>query len=488
MSQRFTVHFAQFMPKAAAMLLLAQIFSSISFATIFAILAPLASHNLHVRHATIGELTTSFLTLNFILHLIGGFIGGRFVSYRILFSVGISLQIIACIFLATANANALYFGLTAFLAGSGLNFPCINCMLTQLFKAEDKRRETAFLFNYSGISLGVLISFLIIYLFGSKHNFTALLLISAFANLIVLLLVISNWRLLVDRTTILLAYTKDTLALSLLKGIIIIICLFLISFYLLRHVATGHNILIILGIVIGLIFVSLAFRQPSGQARKRIWACLIFALITISFWTLYMSTPTLFEFFTKQIVNHHVFGPLLPTIWFNNTSLIVIMFGGFLLGVLLQYLRKKGYKINLPIQFSLALLLLCAAFVIIPIGIESTAADAKVAAFWLLASYVLQALALLFIQPIGYAMIGQLIPINLQGLMMGTWLMFSGIGASIAALLKKSNAQLLADKHFYVEHFYLLAWSTFIVLIILVALIPLLRKLIHYRSLDPTHH
>ena len=221
MGQRFATQFTQFIPKAAVVLLLIQLFSSISFGILFTILSPFVIDHLHLSNIAATKLTTSFLILNFALHLVGGLLGGRLVSYRILFIVGITLQIIACLFLTVATTDILYFSLTAFLVGSGLNFPCINCMLMQLFKAEDKRREIAFLWNYSGISLGVLISLLIINLTNSQQDFTLLLLFSAISNIIVLLLVISNWRKLADRTTLLLSYTKDTLVLALLKSVII---------------------------------------------------------------------------------------------------------------------------------------------------------------------------------------------------------------------------------------------------------------------------
>ena len=57
-------------------------------------------------------LTTNFLGYEIALS-IGGFIGGRLVSYRVLFTVGISLQIIAALFLTSATTNTVY--LAAFL-------------------------------------------------------------------------------------------------------------------------------------------------------------------------------------------------------------------------------------------------------------------------------------------------------------------------------------------------------------------------------------
>ena len=378
MSQRFATSFTQFIPKAVLVILIAQIFSSLSFGLVLATLTPFAMHYLHISQTQAVGLTTSFLGFNFALHLVGGFIGGRFVSYRALFTVGTFLQIIACLFLTNITTSTIYFGLAAFLAGVGLNFPCINCMLLQLFKAEDKRRETAFLWNYSGISLGLLISFILISILQWRHNFSVLFFMSAASNIIVLLVIIGNWKKLADRTTLLMTFNKDTLIASFLKSILFILIIFSALFYLLQNINDGHHILILLSIIMFFLFIYFIFRQPTLQSRKRLLSCFIFAIVTVGFWTLYMSTPVLLPFFTTQAVNPRLFGLPIPLPWFSNISMLVIFIGGFLLSLLFQGVRKKGYPFTLPIQFTIALFLLFLAFVAIPIGIKMTPVNSLV--------------------------------------------------------------------------------------------------------------
>ncbi|BCD90531.1 hypothetical protein fh0823_06700 [Francisella halioticida] len=64
----------------------------------------------------------------------GGYVGGRLISYRSLFLIGKVLQTIACLFLSFPSTENLYIALALFLAGSGMNLPCINMMLIQQFK------------------------------------------------------------------------------------------------------------------------------------------------------------------------------------------------------------------------------------------------------------------------------------------------------------------------------------------------------------------
>ncbi|HNM41504.1 MAG TPA: hypothetical protein PKI72_14715, partial [Giesbergeria sp.] len=65
--------------------------------------------------------------------------------------------------------------------------------------------------------------------------------------------------------------------------------------------------------------------------------------------------------------------------------------------------------------------------------IALAAGDGRVDFFWLFLSYVLQALGELLISPIGYAMVGKLIPRQHQGLMMGSWMLVTGLASLFAA-------------------------------------------------------
>jgi len=53
------------------------------------------------------------------------------------------LQVLGCGLIATGSGPMLYWGLSLFLTGSGLNVTCINMMLTQRFTPDDPRREGA---------------------------------------------------------------------------------------------------------------------------------------------------------------------------------------------------------------------------------------------------------------------------------------------------------------------------------------------------------
>src|SRR6185312_16402298 len=130
------------MPKGVLNLNLIQIFSTVGFAVL------LGTLNLYLQTkgmpiAEVNILTASFFALNFLLHFLGGSLGGSYFSYRNLFFCSLILQIIGLLCLGSAHMHILLAGMAFFLTGSGLNVSCINMMLTQRFMAQDMRRRTA---------------------------------------------------------------------------------------------------------------------------------------------------------------------------------------------------------------------------------------------------------------------------------------------------------------------------------------------------------
>ena len=199
--QSFFQKFTDAMQTATGALFFIQIFSTLSFSVLYSTLILYATKGLHMNDTLATSITGSFIALNYFLHLLGGYIGGRYLSYRSLFGLGMLLQILGCILISVPDSNYLLWGLATFLGGSGLNVTCINCMVTQLFEPDDKRRETTFLWNYSGMNIGFFIGFFIGGYFHLQQTYRELFLLSAFGNLIAFVLTLYSWKLLKDRDT-----------------------------------------------------------------------------------------------------------------------------------------------------------------------------------------------------------------------------------------------------------------------------------------------
>lgn len=422
--------------KAQRALLLMQLFSTLGFSVIYSTLILYATMGLHLEDHYATALTAGFIAFNYSLHVLGGYIGGRFMSYRLLFIVGMLLSAAGCAILSIQTSAALILGLSVFLSGCGLNVICINCMLTQLFEPHDKRRESAFLWNYSGMNLGFLMGFSMSGYFQLQHNFHTLFLFSAFGNLISFFLALGNWKHLRDKDT---AYSNAKNKNKRILVAFLIIFLLLISLlFLLKSATLSNRLIAISGVAIALLFSYLAWKQPSPENSKKMWAFLILALSSVLFWTLYQMAPIGLTLFFERNVQTTLLGIKIPPQWLQNINTLIIILGGPLMASINLHLRKKGYKITVPFQFTTALFIIGIGFLLLPLGIHFADAEGISSISWMIGCYICQSVGELFISPIGYALVGQLIPSRLQGIAMGTWLMVTGVAATLSNFFSQS--------------------------------------------------
>ena len=126
-------------------------------------------------------------------------------------------------------------------------------------------------------------------------------------------------------------------------------------------------------------------------------------------------------------------------------------------------------------------------FLILPLGIKLAGVDGRSAFGWLFTSYVLQSVGELLISPIGYAMIGKLAPKQYQGVMMGSWMLWTGLASLFAGdfsgmIPEPTGTTAVVTNPEYVKLFGALGVGSLVVGVALVVLIPFLRKLITDRA------
>jgi proton-dependent oligopeptide transporter, POT family len=266
-------------------------------------------------------------------------------------------------------------------------------------------------------------------------------------------------------------------------GITSIVLLVLCLRVLMQHSELCNWIIKIIGAAMLMLILVLAMRQPTTAERNKMFGYVMLAIASLIFWVLYQMAPMGLQLFSERNVDRHVFGILVAPQWIQNINTLVIIFGGPLFSVIFTQLRERGININIPLQFSLALLMIGAGFAILPLGISMADAQGYTSFSWIFMSYVLQSLGELFISPIGYAMVGQLAPLRLRGLMMGMWMMVTGIAAIFSGVFSKmalgttDSIHPLVSNASYSHTFGLLGWSSIAAGIVLFALIPAITRL-----------
>jgi POT family proton-dependent oligopeptide transporter len=229
--------------------------------------------------------------------------------------------------------------------------------------------------------------------------------------------------------------------------------------------------------------VYLTVRHSDRREQRNMTAYLILTVGSLMFWSLYQMAPNGLMLFAVNNVNL-VIGPVtIQPQWIQNINTVCIVLGGPLLAALFTRMRANGWRIDIPQQFAGSLLLMALAFLILPVGIKLAGGDGKSAFVWLFASYVLQSIGELLISPIGYAMIGKLAPRQYQGIMMGSWMLWTGLASLFAGdfsgmIPNPIGTSAAVTNAGYAKLFNQLGLVTLAVGIGLLVLIPYLRKLI----------
>ncbi|MDI1352163.1 MAG: oligopeptide:H+ symporter [bacterium] len=426
-------NFLDSMPQGTLPLFFIQLVSTLSFSVLYSTLVLFMTGKLGLNIVNANSIMGVFIAFNFALHLLGGLWGGRLLSNRFLFCIGMIAQMIGCILLSVGTVSFLYYGLAAFLTGSGLNVTCINCMLTQRFAPTDNRRETAFLWSYAGMNIGFFIGFSLSGFFQMSQNYQRLFLLSSLGNLIALVICMYFWHQLEDKNT---SYSKKS---NLMKkqttgiGIFAIMLLPIGLAQMLQNADWANLLVILTGITMLLVILFIAMKQPSKEAKNKILAFAVLMVVGTIFWMLYQIGPMGLTVFIDHNVQRNLGGWIVPPQWFQNINTIAIVIGGPLMGVVFNKMRTQGIQINIPTQFACALFLIGFAFVLLPIGINYANSEGMINPGWIVISYILQSMGELLISPIGYAMIGFLAPPSLQGIMMGMWMLNTGVGATLSS-------------------------------------------------------
>lgn len=479
----FLQKYQDVMPTGAGTLCLIQIFSTLGFSVLYSTLILYATKGLHMSDMLATSITGSFVALNYFLHLLGGYIGGRFLSYRSLFGLGMLLQVTGLGLISVPDSTFLLWGLAFFLAGSGINVTCINCMVTQLFDPDDKRREAAFLWNYSGMNIGFFVGFAISGYFHNHGAYHELFLLSGLGNLIALLLTLYNWKILKDRDTSFIDLPAIAQRNSRLIGISLLFGLVFALRLLLNETHFCNNLILIIGASMLALLTVLTIKHKGKIEKNKMWGYIILALSSVIFWTLYQLVPMGLNLFIERNVDRHLFGMMIAPQWIQNINTIVIILGGPLLSVVFSHLRERGINISIPFQFSLALILIGISMAILPLGISMADAQGLTNFNWILACYTLMSAGELFISPIGYAMVGQLAPLRLRGLMMGIWMMITGVAAILSdhfskvALGTTQSIDPIITNASYSQTFGLLGWSAIVAGVVLFISVPYVSRL-----------
>jgi len=235
---------------------------------------------------------------------------------------------------------------------------------------------------------------------------------------------------------------------------------------------------------ITLIYLFYEMTKVTSAERKKLFAALVFILFSILFWGIYEQSGGSLSIFAAKNLNNEVLGMKLDPNGVNNSGgSFFIIFIAPVLGLLWIWLNKRKIEPNTVVKFGLGFLFLGLGYYFL-FGTRwfATAAGVTSLNFFTL-SLLIITLGELCLSPIGLSIMTKLSTKNLQGMMMGMWFLASAYGQYVAGQIGAGMAEVKEGGTnynallTYTEGYKQLAVYAVIAGVVLIALSPLMKKL-----------
>jgi proton-dependent oligopeptide transporter, POT family len=422
----------------AGMWLISIIFAVLSFGfgVINSLLVLYITQTLHFRAAAAYTLYAAFVSFLYILPIYSGRISDWF-GCKKAFVLGVILEVTAMYFISIPTKTTLYFGLALFITAAAMASPAFFVILGKMYKKNDVRRESAFTISYMFMNFSYLVAYITGAYVEQYVSFSTAFVIAASVSLISLFLFWAGHNYLdpdPSRNIKPRVHVKGPL--QFISFIVVAFLPLPLGLVLLRSAALGNWLIIVIGCLVILGVIMMAFKQKEKRARNKLFAFVLLSLVSIGFWALYMLEPSMLTIFVKNNVNREFLGSQIPPSVFTSLDPFYVLVIGFFFSRLWVYLRARNRDISLPGKFTLSIIIMSMGFFLLVPAIAS-ASGGKLNMSWMLLIYFFLTLGEMLISPIGNAMVGRLAPERTEGTLMGAWQVFSGVSAALSAYLAK---------------------------------------------------
>ncbi|MXN92224.1 MFS transporter [Flavobacterium sp. Sd200] len=415
---------------------------------------------------------------------IGGIFADKVLGFKKSLVFGGIVMILGNFLIAFSPQEMFYYGITLSIIGTGFFKPNISSMVGELYHEKDSRRDAGYGLFYAGINVGGLLGGALCIYLGKYHSWSLCFLSAGLVMLFGLITFLFTKKHLGPiGNSPLLGITPSSRK---LKEILVYAGSILsipFIFLMVKNSDYTDYFMYTIGIIAVLYFCYEAFKLESSLKKKLI-AAFLFIFFYFLFNAIFEQSGGSLSLFAKDNLNDSLlFFHIDPNVVNNSSnSLFVIIFSP-LVGLLWLWLAKKKIEPNTVIKFGIGFLFLSASFYVFYYTRFFANAEGITSLNVFTFGYLVTTLGELCLGPIGMSIITKLSPKRLFGMMMGLWFLASAFGqfaaGKLGAEISRSNTgtTLVSKLQSYTEGYYQLAIYSLIAGVILIALTPLIRKL-----------
>ena len=229
---------------------------------------------------------------------------------------------------------------------------------------------------------------------------------------------------------------------------------------------TVFNVVNTLLTVVPLLIISWVLILLAKQTyKKALMSNVVLALTFIGIWGI--AIWMLLNEFSKEASE-------IDPSWFSIlNSFFIIAFASTV-----SKLWDSKYNPPAAVKYGLGLIIMAAGFGLLAYGAHGIQEGVKVSMIWLVLAYLFHTLGELFLSPVGLSYVSKLVPARMIAFMFGMWYLAIAIGNKLAAVLG-GQIDNITNQYSLSTFFLIFAIVPIIAGVLMIALNPLLKKLMH---------
>jgi proton-dependent oligopeptide transporter, POT family len=425
---------------------------------------------------------------------VGGLFADKILGYRRSLFWGGLLMIVGSVLLAIDPKAFFFFGISFTIIGTGFFKPTISTIVGKLYKDDDNRRDAGFSLFYAGVNLGALIGgYLCVAtangtLFASfipeelrwnvAFGFAAIVMMISLLNFTqtqkslgpIGLSPIAHLEPKKRKLYEILTYIGSLAILPIIMSMV-------------SHTDYTDIFMYIIG-PCSLLYLFYEMRSFTLVENKKLIAALVFIIFSIFFWAFFEQSGGSLSLFARNNLSTDLLGVTLDPNGVNNSanSFFVILFAAAV-GLVWLAMAKRKLEPNTIVKFGLAFLFLAGGFYIFYYTKFFSDANGVTSLNLFTFGWFIITFGELCLSPIGMSVMTKLSPHKTQAVLMGMWFLASAYGQYFAGLLganiaeASENSTNLEKLTVYADGYKQLAIYAFVAGIILIAISPLVKKL-----------
>lgn len=400
-------------------------------------------------------LVGSFTAMTYLSPIVGGWIADHLLGQKrsvLMGAVFLFFSYITLSFMTTDTA--LMAALAGVAVGTGLLKPNISSLLGNEYAIDSPLRESGFTIFYMGITSGIILGTTLPSQLNNYFGWS----VSFASAAIGMVVAFSVFAFGIKKYRIADYHPYQYHPAKLIKAIVLVGALWSISFNILSYPWLA-NLLFTAVVIMSLLYlIDSIKRETPAQAKKTIVIGLL-CVISVVFWAFYFQMFLSLTLFLSRAVKPSLFGIQFPPPYYVGIQSFGMLVFGYFITRSRTWFKSTACNVRTGNKFILAMIFMVIAYALITFICYFSSDSTLLSPLWFIPTYLLIAIAELYLSPVGLAAITALASRKKVSTMMGIFFVSLGVGGFLSGKLANLTAldpnhlSLIEIKMHYAETF-----------------------------------